>query len=240
VVVEATGALTSRDQAAGHLGGPVERVVLSANSDDADVTLCLGVNDGDFDPHRHRVISNASCTTNCLAPLVAVLDRRFGVERAAMTTVHSYTVNQRLLDLAHPNPRRQRAAALNMTPTATSAPRALGRVLPHLAGRLSGMAIRVPTPMGALLELVAHLRRPATADEVRDAYRGAAGEGPLAGILAVSEEELVSSDFIGEAHSAVVDLPLVEVADGRLARVAAWYDNEWGYATRLADLVARL
>jgi glyceraldehyde 3-phosphate dehydrogenase len=214
--------------------------VLTANSDDADVTLCLGVNDGDYDPARHRVISNASCTTNCLAPLAAVLDRAFGVERATMTAVHSYTVNQRLLDVDHPEPRRQRAAALNILPTTTTTPRALGRVLPRLAGRVAGMAVRVPTPMGALLDLVVHLERPARAEEVRDAFRAAAADGPLAGILGVVEDELVSSDFVGDPRSAVVDLPLVEVVDGRLVRVAAWYDNEWGYASRLADLVARL
>ena len=239
VVVEATGAHGAR-AAAGHLGGPVERVVIAANAEDADVTLCLGVNDGDYDPARHRVISNASCTTNCLAPLAAVLDRAFGIERGTMTAVHSYTVNQRLLDLAHADPRRQRAAALNLVPTATTAPRALGRVLPRLAGRVAGVAVRVPTPMGALLELVVHLARPTTADEVRDAFRAAAAAGPMAGVLGVAEEELVSSDFVGDPRSAVVDLPLVEVVDGRLARVAAWYDNEWGYASRLADLVARL
>jgi glyceraldehyde 3-phosphate dehydrogenase len=240
VVVEATGAFTARAAAAGHLAAPIERVVLSANSDDADVTLCLGVNDGDYDPARHRVISNASCTTNCLAPLAAVLEGAFGVERATMTAVHGYTVNQRLLDEAHPEPRRQRAAALNVLPTPTTTPRALGRVLPGLAGKVAGMAVRVPIPMGALLELVVHLARPARAEEVRDAFRAAAAHGPLAGVLGVVEDELVSSDFVGDPRSAVVDLPLVEVVDGRLARVAAWYDNEWGYASRLADLVARL
>ncbi len=242
VVVEATGRFLARAAAAGHLGGGgggVERVVLSANSDEADVTLCLGVNDGDYDPARHRVLSNASCTTNCLAPLLAVLAARFGVERALMSTVHSYTGNQRLLDAPHPEARRTRAAAANIIPVATTAPAALGRVMPALAGRVAGVSVRVPTPMGAMMELAAGLRTDADAEAVRDAFRAAAG-GALGAVLAVSEEELVSSDFVGSPFSAVVDLPLTAVAGGRLARVVAWYDNEWGYASRLTDLVARL
>jgi len=240
IVVEATGAVDSRAAAAGHLRGEVERVVWSANREAADVTLCLGINDGDYDPARHRVVSNSSCTTNCLAPLARVLDDGWGVERAMMSTVHAYTVNQRLLDLPHADPRRARAAAQNVVPTSTTAPRALGRVLPGLAGRVEGMAVRVPTPAVAMLDLVAHLARDADAEAVREGLRRAAAEGPLAGVLAVTDEELVSSDFVGSPHSAVVDLPLVAVAGGRLARVVAWYDNEWGYATRLVELVARL
>ena len=240
VVVEATGAVVTREQAEGHLRGPVERVVWSANRESADVTLCLGINDGDYDPDRHRVVSNASCTTNCLAPLARVLDDGWGIERAMMTTVHSYTGNQRLLDAPHTDARRSRAAAQNIVPTSTTAPRALGRVLPGLAGRVEGMAVRVPTPAVAMLELVAHLARAAVAEAVRDALRRAAAEGPLAGVLAATDEELVSSDVVGSPFSAVVDLPLVAVAGGRLARVVAWYDNEWGYATRLVELVARL
>jgi glyceraldehyde 3-phosphate dehydrogenase len=239
VVVEATGAFLGRAAAAGHLRGPVERVVLAANSDDADLTLCLGINEGDFDPARHRVVSNASCTTNCLAPLARVLDDACGLERALMTTVHSYTVNQRLLDLPHPDARRSRAAGLNMVPTATTAPGALGRVLPALAGRVAGLAVRVPTPAVAMLDLAAQVRRPCDAEAVRRAFREAAA-GPLAGILGAVDEELVSSDFVGNPLSAVVDLPLVQVADRHLVRVVAWYDNEWGYTTRLAELVARL
>jgi glyceraldehyde 3-phosphate dehydrogenase len=241
VVVEATGRFLARADAAGHFGSPaVERVVLSANSADADVTLCLGVNDGDYDPARHRVISNASCTTNCMAPLLAVLDARYGVERALMSTVHSYTGNQRLLDAPHPEARRARAAAANVIPVGTTAPAALGRVLPALAGRVEGVSVRVPTPMGAMMELAVDLGRDADAEALRDAFREAAAGERQRGVLAVCEEELVSSDFVGSPFSAVVDLPLVAVAGRRLARVVAWYDNEWGYASRLADLIARL
>lgn len=240
IVVEATGRFLDHGAAGGHLRGQVERVILSANAPDADVTLCLGVNEGAYDPARHRVVSNSSCTTNCLAPLLAVLDDAFGVERALATTIHPYTVNQRLLDLPHPDPRRSRAAALNVVPTATTAPRAVDRLLPRLAGRVEGLAVRVPTASAALLDLTAELAVDSDPETLRAAFRAAAASGPLAGILAVEEEDLVSSDFLGSSASATVDLPLVQVAGRRLARVVAWYDNEWGYATRLADLVARL
>jgi glyceraldehyde 3-phosphate dehydrogenase len=238
LVVEATGAFLGRS-AAGHLRGSVERVVLTANAPEADVTLCLGVNEGAFDPAYHRLISNSSCTTNCLTPLLLVLERRFGVRRALMTTVHSVTVNQRLLDLPHPDPRRGRAAMLNIIPTATTAPRAVGTLIPELAGRVEGLAVRVPTPAAAMLDLAVELARDATADAVRAAFCEAAA-GTLAGILAVTTEDLVSSDFIGSPFSATVDLPLVAVVDHRLCRVVAWYDNEWGYSHRLAELLARL
>jgi glyceraldehyde 3-phosphate dehydrogenase len=239
VVVEATGRFIARQGAAAHLRGTVRRVVISANADPADpadVTLCFGLNEAAFDPSRHTVISNASCTTNCLALVAKVLHDRFGVRRALMSAVHSYTENQRLLDLPHTDPRRSRAAALNIVPTSTTAPAALGLVMPELAGRVDGLAVRVPTPMGAMLDLVAELERPASAEAVREAFRDAAG-GELAGRLGVSEEELVSSDFINDPRSAVVDLPLVQVVGGGLVRVAAWYDNEWGYAHRLAELL---
>ncbi len=239
VVVEATGVFLDRAAAARHLRGPVERVVLSANAPDADLTVCLGINEREFDPARHRVVSNASCTTNCLAALVAALDRAFGVRRAVFTAVHPYTLDQKLLDSPHPDRRRARAAALNLVPVPTTAARALETLMPALAGRVEGLAVRVPTPAVALLDLVAELTAEADAGAVRDAFRAAAA-GPLAGIVAVVEDELVSSDFLGRAESAVVDLPLVAVAGGRLARVAAWHDNEWGYASRLADLVARV
>ncbi len=245
VVVEATGRFLGRAKAAGHLGGTVRRVVISANADPADpadVAVCLGLNEGVFDPLRHFVVSNASCTTNALALVAKVLHDRFGIRRALMSAVHSYTENQRLLDLPHSDPRRSRAAGLNIVPTSTTAPEALGLLIPELAGRIEGLAVRVPTPMVAMLDLVADLEREATAETVRQAFRDAANaEGsPMAGILGVTEEELVSSDFINDPRSAVVDLPLVQAVEGGLTRVIAWYDNEWGYATRLADLLSRM
>lgn len=245
VVVEATGRFLGRRKAAAHLGGTVRRVVISANADPADpadVAVCFGVNLGlnekAFDPDRHTVISNASCTTNALAVVAKVLHDRFGVRRALMSAVHSYTENQRLLDLPHSDPRRSRAAGLNIVPTSTTAPEALGLLIPGLAGRVEGLAVRVPTPMVAMLDLVAELEREATAETVRQAFRDASGAMP--GILGVTEEELVSSDFINDPRSAVVDLPLVQIVDGGMARVIAWYDNEWGYAHRLADLLSLL
>jgi glyceraldehyde 3-phosphate dehydrogenase len=246
VVVEATGRFLGRERAAAHLGGSVRRVVISANADPADpadVSICLGLSPlsrCDFDPDRHAVISNASCTTNALALVAKVLHDGFGVRRALMSAVHSYTENQRLLDLPHPDPRRSRAAGLNIVPTSTTAPEALGLLIPELAGRVEGLAVRVPTPMVAMLDLVAELEREATAEAVRQAFRDAANpaDGPLAGVLGVTEEELVSSDFINDPRSAVVDLPLVQIVDGGLVRVVAWYDTEWGYAHRLADLLS--
>jgi glyceraldehyde 3-phosphate dehydrogenase len=244
VVIEATGRFLHRSRAAAHLGNGVRAVILSANeepSDPADLTLCLGIHDpaAVWDPERQPVVSNASCTTNCLALMAKVLHDRFGVRRGLMSTVHSYTENQRLLDLPHPDPRRSRAAALNIVPTSTTAARSLGRLMPELEGRIDGFAVRVPTPAVAMLDLVAEVERDAPAEAVRAAFREAAA-GPLAGVLGVSDEELVSSDFVGDPRSAVVDLPLVQSADGRLVRVVAWYDNEWGYATRLADLLSGL
>jgi glyceraldehyde 3-phosphate dehydrogenase len=245
VVVEATGRFLGRKRAAAHLGGTVRRVVISANADPADpadVSVCLGLNEETFDADRHAVVSNASCTTNALALVAKVLHDRFGVRRALMSAVHSYTENQRLLDLPHSDPRRSRAAGLNIVPTSTTAPEALGLLIPELAGRVEGLAVRVPTPMVAMLDLVAELEREATAETVRQAFRDAAdtADGAMSGVLGVSEEELVSSDFINDPRSAVVDLPLVQIVDGGLVRVVAWYDNEWGYAHRLADLLSLL
>jgi glyceraldehyde 3-phosphate dehydrogenase len=240
-VVEATGRFLPRTRAAAHLREGVSHVVLSANGDPrdpTDATLCLGLNAEAWDPERQSVVSNASCTTNALALMAKVLHDRFGVRRALMSTVHSYTENQRLLDLAHPDPRRARAAALNVIPTSTTAASAAGALLPELAGRIDGFAVRVPTPAVALLDLVADLERPATSEAVRQAYRETAA-GPLAGLLGVAEDEPVSSDFVGDPRSVVVDLPLVQAVDG-LARVVGWYDNEWGYANRLAELLAWL
>lgn len=241
VVVEATGRFLSRSRAAGHLRGlrnGVKTVVLSANgdpSDPVDATLCLGILE---DWGAGQVISNASCTTNALALMAKVLHDRFGVRRALMNTVHSYTENQRLLDLPHPDPRRSRAAALNIIPTSTTAAEAAGLLLPELAGRIDGFAVRVPTPAVAMLDLVADLERPASPEEIRSAYEEAAA-GPLAGLLGVADDEPVSSDFVGDPRSVVIDLPLVQAVDG-LVRVVGWYDNEWGYANRLAELLARL
>jgi glyceraldehyde 3-phosphate dehydrogenase len=243
VVVEATGRFLGRSRAAGHLrSGSVRTVVVSANPDPADPVdfdLCFGVNESSFDPGRHAVMSHASCTTSCLALVAKVLHEGFTIRQALMSTVHSYTENQRLLDSAHPDPRRARAAAQNIIPIATTTPAALGKLLPELAGRIDGLAVRVPTPAAAMLDLVAVVERPAPAAAVRDAFRAAAG-GELASYLAVSEEELVSSDFVGDPHSAIVDLPLVQGVGDRLVRVVAWYDNEWGYANRLLDLLLRL
>ncbi|HVT61142.1 MAG TPA: glyceraldehyde 3-phosphate dehydrogenase NAD-binding domain-containing protein [Thermoanaerobaculia bacterium] len=241
VVVEASGRFLGRQAAAAHLAGGARLVIISANDDPedpAEVTLCQGINDAAFDPRQHQVISNSSCTTNCLALVAKVLHDGFGLRRALAGVVHSYTENQRLLDLAHPDPRRGRGAALNIIPTGTTAPRAVGLVLPVLAGRIEGFAVRVPTPAVAMLDLVAELEREAAVNEVQAAFCAAAA-GKLAPVLGVTEEELVSSDFVGEPRSAVVDLPLVQTT-GALARVVAWYDNEWGYANRLLDLLLRL
>ena len=251
VVVEATGRFLRRGLASGHLRRPpdtVRTVVLSANSDPsepADATVCLGLNEGSWDPERQPVVSNASCTTNALALMAKVLHESFGVRRALMNTVHSYTENQRLIDMPHPDPRRSRAAALNIIPTSTTAARSAGLLLPELAGRIDGFAVRVPTPAVAMLDLVADLApgadtgdTDAEVDAIRRAYQEAAA-GPLAGLLGVTEDEPVSSDFVGDPRSVVVDLPLIQ-AVGSLVRVVGWYDNEWGYANRLADLLARI
>ncbi len=236
LVVDATGHCTTRPLAAAHLRPPVRKVVVSANAEGMDQTICVGVNQDAYDDAAHHLLSAASCTTNCLVPVVAVLDRAFGFEAGMLNTVHSYNNDQRLLGYPHRDPRRARAAALNMIPTTTSAVIALGRVLPELAGKIQGFAVRVPTPNVSLIDLVAELRDSPSSTAVNDAFRGAA-EGELAGILAVSEEPLVSSDFLGDPHSAIVDLPLTQSLEGgRLHRVVAWYDNEWGHASRLADL----
>jgi glyceraldehyde 3-phosphate dehydrogenase len=236
IVVEASGLNIRRSDAEKHLGGGVETVLISALAEDADYTLCLGVNESGYNAQRHRVISNASCTTNCLALLVRVLHERFGLRRALMNEVHGYTGNQRLLDGIHADPRRARAAAMNIVPTTSGAPQAVAEMIPGLGGRLSGQAVRVPTPAVALLDLVATFERPATEEAINEAFREAAA-GDLAGLLAVSEEPLVSTDHVGDSHSAVVDSLLTSSDGSELHRVMAWYDNEWGYAHRLADLL---
>ncbi len=238
VVVEATGRFLPRGRAAAHLRNGVRTVVLSANGDPkdpVDATLCRGILE---EYAGQPVISNASCTTNALALMAKVLHDRFGVRRALMNTVHSYTENQRLLDLPHPDPRRSRAAALNIIPTSTTAAEAAGLLLPGLAGKIDGFAVRVPTPAVAMLDLVADLEKPASPDDIRQAYEEAAA-GPLLGLLGTTADEPVSSDFVGDPRSVVIDLPLIQAVDG-LARVVGWYDNEWGYANRLAELLARL
>ncbi len=246
VVVEATGRFLGRSRAAEHFGPPggkpggsVRTVVVTANPDPADpvnAELCFGINAGTFHPGRPAVVSLASCTTSCLALVAKVLHDRFKVRHALMNTVHSYTENQRLLDSAHPDPRRSRAAGQNIIPIATTTPAALGRLMPELAGKIAGLAVRVPIPAVAMLDLVAEVDRPAPVEAVRDAFRAAAG-GELGRFLAVTEEPLVSSDFVGDPHSAVVDLQLIEGVGDHLVRVVAWYDNEWGYANRLLDLL---
>ncbi len=238
LVVDATGLCTTRELAAAHQRPGLDDVLVSANAE-VDVTICIGINEEAYDPRRHRIVSGASCTTNCVAPVAWVLDREFGIARGMLNTVHSYNNDQRLLDFAHRDMRRARAAALNMIPTTTSAVAALGQVLPRLAERLQGFAVRVPTPNVSLIDLVVELERPADAAAVNAALGEAAG-GTLDGVLAVTDEPLVSSDYLRSPYSAVVDLPLTQAVDERLVRVVAWYDNEWGHASRLADLVAMI
>ena len=237
IVVDATGLSSERTHAEAHLRGPVEKVLISGNDGSLDLTVCMGVNHGDYDPRRHHLLSAGSCTTNCLAPVAQVLDREFGIRSGLLNTVHSYNNDQRLLSFPHRDPRRARAAALNMIPTTTSAIDALGRVLPGLAGKIDGFAVRVPTPNVSLIDLVVDLERSPGVREVNAAFEHSAEEEHR-GILGVTREELVSSDFLGDPRSAIVDLPLTQAVGGGLVRVVAWYDNEWGHASRLADLLA--
>jgi len=236
IVFESTGLFTDRDAAAKHLAAGAKRVVITAPAKNPDVTVVLGVNDNMYDPARHRIVSNASCTTNCLAPLVKVLHERFGVRNGWMTTIHSYTNDQHLLDLPHKDLRRARAAALSMIPTTTGAATAVGEVLPELKGRLDGMAMRVPTPNVSVVDLAALVDKKTTAEEANTAFKAAA-EGPLKGILQYSTEPLVSIDFKGNPHSSIVDAPYTKVMDGDFVKVLSWYDNEWGYSNRCVDLL---
>ncbi|HSM12662.1 MAG TPA: type I glyceraldehyde-3-phosphate dehydrogenase [Thermoanaerobaculia bacterium] len=239
MVLEATGRFRRRDLAAGHLAGSVRRVVVSATIPDADASFCVGINEKGFDPARHRVVSNVSCTTNCLAAMLAAIHPPFGVARALMNTVHCVTPSQNLVDMAHADPRRARAAIANIIPTTSDAIPSIEWVMPELAGRVVGLAMRVPLVAGSLIDLVVELERDAGRDEVAAAFR-AAEAGPLAGILGTTEEELVSCDFVDDPRSAIVDLPLLQQVGPRLHRVVAWYDNEWGYANRLVELFAHL
>jgi glyceraldehyde 3-phosphate dehydrogenase len=237
VVIESTGKFVDKAGAGKHLAGGAKKVLISAPAKDPDVTLCCGINLEAYKPAEHHIISNASCTTNCLAPVAKILHETFGVVSGLMTTIHSYTNDQQILDLPHKDLRRARAAALSMIPTTTGAAKALKEVLPAMAGKLDGMSIRVPTPNVSLVDLTARLEKKATAQEVNDAFRKAAASGPLAGILAVSEEPLVSCDYNDDRHSATVDAALTTVT-GDLVKVMAWYDNEMGYSQRLFDLAA--
>jgi glyceraldehyde 3-phosphate dehydrogenase len=239
VVFEATGIFTSRDGAAKHLAAGARKVVITAPAKGPDVTIVLGVNDAAYDPKAHHVISNASCTTNCLAPPARVVHERFGIRKGWMTTVHSYTNDQQLLDLPHKDLRRARAAALSIIPTTTGAASAVGEVLPDLKGRLDGFALRVPTPNVSVVDLNAILEKPTTAEAVNDALREAA-RGPMKGILEVSDAPLVSIDFRGNAHSSIVDAAYTKVMDGDFLKLVSWYDNEWGYSSRCVDLLRML
>ncbi len=237
VVVESTGFFTERDAAAKHLTAGARKVIISAPAKKEDITIVLGVNEASYDPDKHDVISNASCTTNCLAPVVKVLADAFGVRHGLMTTIHSYTNDQALLDVPHKDLRRARAAALSMIPTTTGAAKATALVLPAMKGRIDGMAIRVPTPDVSIVDFVATVERDTTREEVNAAFEAAAN-GPMSGILGVSNEPLVSIAYTGDPRSSVVDAVSTSVMDGRMVKVLAWYDNEWGYSSRVVDLVS--
>ena len=238
VVIESTGVGTDRASAAKHLAAGAEKVVISAPATDEDVTLVLGVNDAAYDPAEHHIVSNASCTTNCLAPVVKVLHDAFTIEQGLMNTVHSYTNDQRILDLDQKDLRRARAGALNIIPTSTGAARAVVQVIPELKGRLDGFALRVPTPTVSVVDFTCQVARDVTVEAVNEAF-AAAAQGPLNGILGCSAEELVSMDYKKDSRSSIIDLPSTQVS-GRLVKVLSWYDNEWGYACRIADLTAKV
>ena len=237
IVVESSGRFTARDKAALHLGGSVETVIVSAPSKNADATICLGVNETEFDPTKHQVISNASCTTNCLAPVAKVLHQQFTVKRGIMTTVHSYTNDQEILDLPHKDLRRGRAAAMSMIPTTTGAAKAVGLVLPELKGKFDGISVRVPTPNVSLVDLTFETEKATSAEEINRVIREAA-DGDLRGILAYSDEQLVSIDFNDNPNSSIVDTTFTRSVDPHMHKILAWYDNEWGYSNRVLDLIA--
>jgi glyceraldehyde 3-phosphate dehydrogenase len=239
LVLECSGLFTARDKAAKHLTAGAKKVVISAPAKGADLTLCYGVNHDAYDPAKHDVISNASCTTNCLAPVAKVLHESFGIRRGLMTTIHSYTNDQRILDLPHEDLRRARAAALSMIPTTTGAARAVSLVLPALEGKLDGMAVRVPTPNVSLVDLTAELEKRTTEKDINAAMQKAA-EGPLKGILSYCTEPLVSADFNGTAFSSIFDAELTRVIDGNFCKVLSWYDNEWGFSNRMRDVALLL
>src|SRR5438093_794257 len=236
VVIESTGLFTEAEKAKGHLAAGAKKVIISAPAKNEDITIVMGVNHEKYDPARHNIVSNASCTTNCLAPLAKVLNDSFGIVKGQMTTVHSYTNDQKILDLPHKDLRRARAAAVSMIPTSTGAAKAIYLAIPELKGKLDGIAIRVPTPNVSLVDLTVELGKNATAEDINGAFKQAAA-GPMKGILEVTDEELVSVDFRGNPHSSIVDAPLTKVVDGNLAKVFSWYDNEWGFSNRMKDLI---
>jgi glyceraldehyde 3-phosphate dehydrogenase len=239
LVIESTGAFADRAGASKHLEAGAERVIISAPAKDPDVTIVLGVNDGDYKPDKHRIVSNASCTTNCLAPIAKVLDDSFGIESGWMTTIHAYTNDQVTLDFPHKDLRRARAAAVSMIPTSTGAAKAIGEVLPRLKGRLDGYAMRVPTSDVSVVDLSVKLKTKTDADAINAAMRAAA-DGPLKGILQYCDEPLVSVDFLGNPHSSILDALSTKVIDGNFAKLLSWYDNEWGYSSRVVDLALRM
>ncbi len=236
IVVESTGFFTDKDKASGHLEAGAKKVIISAPSKDPDVTICIGVNEEAYNAANHHIISNASCTTNCLAPVAKVLNEKFGIVKGLMTTVHAYTSDQKIHDLPHKDLRRARAAAMSMIPTTTGAAKAVALVLPELKGKLDGMAIRVPVPDGSLVDLVCEVKGPVTAEEINKAMKEAA-EGPLKGVLQYTDEPLVSVDFIGNPHSSILDSSLTKVIDGNLVKVLSWYDNEYGFSSRMINLM---
>lgn len=239
VVIESTGVFTSKEKAGKHLQAGAKKVIISAPAEDPDITVVLGVNDDKLSAD-HNIISNASCTTNCLAPVVKVMQEKFGVKRGLMTTIHSYTNDQRVLDLAHKDPRRARAAALNMLPTKTGAAKAIGLVIPELKGKLDGLAVRVPTPNVSLVDVVLEVEKPTTKEEVNAALKEKADKGNFAGILKYTDEPVASIDFNGDSASSIVDSLETKVIDGTLVKILAWYDNEWGYANRCVELAIKL
>jgi glyceraldehyde 3-phosphate dehydrogenase len=240
VVIESTGLFTDRDSAAKHLDAGASKVIISAPAKGADVTLVLGVNFDAYDKESHTVISNASCTTNCLAPVAKVLDDAFGIEQGLMTTVHAYTSDQRLQDMPHSDLRRARAAAINLVPTSTGAAKAIGLVIPSLDGKLNGTAVRAPIPTGSLVDLVVNVREETSVEDVNAAFEAAADKGDFEGILAYTEDPIVSSDIVESPYSSIFDSGLTMVAGGKLVKVLAWYDNEWGYSNRVVDLTQRV
>jgi len=237
IVLESTGIFTDAEKASAHLAAGARKVIISAPAKGEDITIVLGVNEDKYDPEKHNVISNASCTTNCLAPAAKVVHDSFGIERGLMNTIHSYTNDQRILDVAHKDPRRARAAGQNIIPTTTGAAKALALVIPDLKGKFDGFSLRVPTPTVSVVDFTADVAKSTSADEVNEAFRAAAA-GPMKGILGVSDEPLVSSDFRGDSRSSIIDAENTMVLGGTMVKVIAWYDNEWGYSCRCADLLA--